>query len=275
MELLGNLGIDIKLLVAQIINFGLLLWLLTRFFYKPIVKRIEKDEEELRQAQIQKQNLEQEKNDFAEQEKKEIARTKKRTKDIIEQAENIAKEISKETHKKASNDAKAFTEQSIKRIENLRPEIEREILKKIQSKVDNSIGRSFKNTLPVSLQKEFQDILWKDFIKQTEELTLKKIRKIDMEDSINTENEEDKKNIFEKRLDGILSKKIGHVMLEYVYPPNHEQLDELDKIISKKIGLKIKINKKQNKSLINGLRFEINGMIVESNLLNIIKHATN
>ncbi|HDH31328.1 MAG TPA: hypothetical protein ENH26_00980, partial [Candidatus Wolfebacteria bacterium] len=72
MEFLGNLGIDIKLLIAQIINFGLLLWLLTKFLYKPIIKRIEKDETELKQAQIQKKELEQQKNTFVEQKKKEL-----------------------------------------------------------------------------------------------------------------------------------------------------------------------------------------------------------
>ena len=67
MELLGNLGIDVSLLIAQMINFGLLLWLLTKFLYRPIVKRIEKDEKELKQARIQKKELEQQKNSFAEQ----------------------------------------------------------------------------------------------------------------------------------------------------------------------------------------------------------------
>ena len=54
MEILGKLGIDIKLLIAQIINFGLLLWLLKKFLYAPIVRRIEKDERELNEAKIQR-----------------------------------------------------------------------------------------------------------------------------------------------------------------------------------------------------------------------------
>ena len=61
MEILGKLGIDIKLLIAQIINFGLLLWLLKKFLYVPIVRRIEKDERELNEAKIQTEVLEKEK----------------------------------------------------------------------------------------------------------------------------------------------------------------------------------------------------------------------
>lgn len=42
MELIDKLGIDWKLLVAQIINFGILLFVLYRFAYKPILKMLQK-----------------------------------------------------------------------------------------------------------------------------------------------------------------------------------------------------------------------------------------
>jgi len=41
-ELFTNLGIDWKLLIAQIINFAILFWLLRRFAYKPILGMLEK-----------------------------------------------------------------------------------------------------------------------------------------------------------------------------------------------------------------------------------------
>jgi len=43
MELLGKLGVDPRLLLAQIVNFGLLLLILNKFLYKPLIKKIEKD----------------------------------------------------------------------------------------------------------------------------------------------------------------------------------------------------------------------------------------
>ena len=63
MEFLKNLGIDVKLLIAQIINFGLLLWLLKKLLYKPFIKRIEKDEKERESARVENENLEKKKND--------------------------------------------------------------------------------------------------------------------------------------------------------------------------------------------------------------------
>ena len=61
MELLSNLGINGKLLLAQIVNFFILLYILKRFAYKPILKvlddRKEKIEKGLRDAENAKDKL--------------------------------------------------------------------------------------------------------------------------------------------------------------------------------------------------------------------------
>jgi F-type H+-transporting ATPase subunit b len=119
MEFLGNLGIDTKLLIAQIINFGLLLWLLTKFLYKPIIKRIEKDEALLRQAQNQKKALEQEKTAFAKQKQSEITRAKQRSGVIIKEAKEIANEIKKRTLKEAEQEKQAVIKQIRSRLSEL------------------------------------------------------------------------------------------------------------------------------------------------------------
>jgi F-type H+-transporting ATPase subunit b len=111
MEFLGSLGIDIKLLVAQMINFGLLLWLLARFVYRPIIKRIEKDETELKQAQIQKKELEQQRIVFTQKEKNEIARAKQRAREIIKEAEGIAQKIKDQARREAEQEKQAIIKQ--------------------------------------------------------------------------------------------------------------------------------------------------------------------
>ncbi len=44
-QLLAAFGIDWKLLLAQVVNFGLLLIVLTYFFYKPLMRVLEKRKE--------------------------------------------------------------------------------------------------------------------------------------------------------------------------------------------------------------------------------------
>jgi len=45
MDFLQKIGIDWKMILAQILNFLLLLFLLKKFLYKPILKEIEEERE--------------------------------------------------------------------------------------------------------------------------------------------------------------------------------------------------------------------------------------
>ena len=47
MELLSNLGIDWRLLIAQLINFAILLAVLYRFLYKPVLKLLNERSEKI------------------------------------------------------------------------------------------------------------------------------------------------------------------------------------------------------------------------------------
>jgi len=111
MEFLGKLGIDIKLLIAQIINFGILLWLLKKFLYQPIIKRIEKDENELKQAQSQKNQIQKQEDVFQKQQRKEMVTSKKRAKKIIEEAENIAQGIRESAQKEIEQEKELIIKQ--------------------------------------------------------------------------------------------------------------------------------------------------------------------
>lgn len=280
MEFLGNLGIDVKLLIAQMVNFGLLLWLLAKFLYKPIVRRIEEDEKELKQAQMQKKELERQKDIFTKQKKKEITEAKKRAKSIIKEAENIAEKIKKEIRDKANKEALAIIKQSRERLESLKLEIKEETLKDIRVKIGNSFRLSFTAALSLSSQQEFQNIFWTDFVKRVKELKLERLEESNLveileKSNLTAEKEDKKKNVLKKNLEEILAQKIGPMVLEYAYPLTAAQEEELEEIISKKSGIKLNITKKQNKNLINGFRFEIAGMIIENNLLSIINDATN
>ncbi len=111
MEFLGNLGIDIKLLIAQMINFGLLLIILKKFLYKPIIDRIEKDEKELKQVKTQKIKLGEEKELFAKEKKEKIIETKNQAKKIIKEAEDIASELKKRSSEETQNEKNAIIKQ--------------------------------------------------------------------------------------------------------------------------------------------------------------------
>lgn len=122
MEILGKLGIDIKLLIAQIINFGLLLWLLKKFLYGPIIRRIEKDERELNEAKTQQEKLEKEREKFQKQKTTELKETRKKAETIVTEAEAISKKIKDHAHKEAEEEKEKVIQQIQSRLKDIENE---------------------------------------------------------------------------------------------------------------------------------------------------------
>ncbi len=97
------LGIDPKLMLAQIINFVILLFLLNRFLYKPITKilleRKEKIAEGIKESEKSKAQLE-----LATKEAEKIReKAYKEANDILQKAKNEANKEAAEIVKKASS----------------------------------------------------------------------------------------------------------------------------------------------------------------------------
>lgn len=90
MEILTNFGIQPILLLAQIVNFLIILFLLKKFFYKPIVGALEdrkkKIAESLKNAQTIEENL---------------AKTEEKTAKILEEARASAQDIISVAHQEA------------------------------------------------------------------------------------------------------------------------------------------------------------------------------
>jgi len=103
--ILGNLGVDIWLLIAQIVNFVFLLWILSKFVYKPLIKRIEADEVALIEVSKAQELLEKKEKQLEQKEKRYTTRIKNRARTIIVEAEEIA-EIIKETAQSESDKEK-------------------------------------------------------------------------------------------------------------------------------------------------------------------------
>ncbi|MFA9262159.1 MAG: F0F1 ATP synthase subunit B [Undibacterium sp.] len=92
MEVLAKLGIDWKLLIAQAVNFAVLLWVLRRYAYKPILRALEartkKIEQGLKDAALSQEKLQ----TSLEEEKKIMAAAREEARDILVAAETSAKE---------------------------------------------------------------------------------------------------------------------------------------------------------------------------------------
>lgn len=109
--LLGRLGIDVKLLIAQIINFGLLVWLLQKFLYQPLVKHIEKEEAALKAGEKEEESLQDEEKHIAQEKSQAEKDAQQKAREIISTAEDVAEKIREKTRQETRLEKQKLIEQ--------------------------------------------------------------------------------------------------------------------------------------------------------------------
>ena len=146
MELLDKLGIDWRLLIAQLINFLILVLILYKFLYKPVLKmldgRKEKIEKGLRDAEQLGVELEKTK----ELQAAEIQKAKQEAREIIEEADKRAEAAGAETKLKTKAEVEklisAAKSQIINEKEKMMSEIKKEAIELILLTAEKVVGKT-------------------------------------------------------------------------------------------------------------------------------------
>lgn len=112
MELISKLGIDAKLLIAQVVNFVILLIVLKKFIYGPVLEKLEqrrgmisKSVDDAKKSEALLKEIEQMRLEM-------IAQTKKVTLDMIEQAAKTAEATKHSIVEAARHEVQQVHEQS-------------------------------------------------------------------------------------------------------------------------------------------------------------------
>ncbi|MEA3293331.1 MAG: F0F1 ATP synthase subunit B [Patescibacteria group bacterium] len=105
-ELLKNLGINWKLLLAQIVNFAILLFLLKKLLYKPILKILEERRNKINEGLKRAEEIETKVNEIKKTREGILNRANQKAEDILVQARKLAEERKKEILSQAQEDGK-------------------------------------------------------------------------------------------------------------------------------------------------------------------------
>ena len=90
MDLLNQLGIDVRLLIAQMVNFLVLIFILYKFLYKPVISLLEERKTTIEKG-LEDARLSEYARETAEKEKKEmLLEAKKKASSILEEAKKSA-----------------------------------------------------------------------------------------------------------------------------------------------------------------------------------------
>lgn len=148
MEILNQFGIQPVLLAAQIVNFLIILFVLKRFFYKPLVKMLDDRKKRIEES-LQNAGLIEEK----------LQKTEEKTAEILEKARSQAQEIIQEAkieaqriYVEASKESREAGEQILslaklemaKERENMKEELEKETMTLVADVVQKVLGKTLK-----------------------------------------------------------------------------------------------------------------------------------
>src|SRR3989344_4428923 len=162
-ELLSKLGIDWRLLIAQLINFLILLFVLRRFAYKPLLKlldeRRQKIADGLANAQKAKSNLEEDGKERPEF----IPTAKKGASEIISLAEAAAQKNREETLKEAKTGVEKIIAEARKQIESEK----NKMIGEIKSEITELVILAAEKTASIKLDDKKDKELIEKIIKES------------------------------------------------------------------------------------------------------------
>lgn len=152
-----SLGLDLKILVAQIINFGLLFVILSKVLYKPLIKLLDERSEKIKKSLENSEKLEKELEALKERDelllKKARSEAEKERKELLEMAAIEKEKILAE----AKVLAQAEVQKGIEELKNeealLKSRIAEEFMDEAVKKLASQLSRSTKRPLLTKILK--------------------------------------------------------------------------------------------------------------------------
>ena len=117
MEALQKLGIDFKVLIAQIINFGILFLILRHYLYRPIIKALDNRKNRIKESLEKAADIEKKYADATEEYNSRVLKANQEAVQIIEEARVHAEKTRKGILDKAEEEADTIKKNATKDIE--------------------------------------------------------------------------------------------------------------------------------------------------------------
>lgn len=145
-----ELGIDPKLLLAQLINFAILVFVLKKFLYKPVIAMLEKRKKEIDEGLKLSEKMKDEEEKLEDKHRKVIETARKEAKEIVEEAKKQAKGQTKEIIERAHKEAADIIEKAKEQVIISRKGSEKEL----REEAVNMAVAMIKRVVPISLSVE-------------------------------------------------------------------------------------------------------------------------
>ena len=134
-SVLGTLGIDWKLFIAQLINFGIVLFIFWKWVVKPLGNTLTKRQERIEAGLKNAEHMDIEKKKFEDWKIQEMKKVRGEADNILRTTTDMANKIKQETIVEAQNQANKVLEQAKANIESEKVQMMKEVKQEVATLV--------------------------------------------------------------------------------------------------------------------------------------------
>lgn len=163
MEILNQFGVKPILLLAQIVNFIILLLVLKKFLYKPILRILEERKEKIAESLKNSEEIEKKLAQILESRDKKLEEAAKESKKIIDEAVVSANQIIAESHEKALEQTQKIIAKSEEQMALEREKLHQEIRSELADMVALGLEKTAGKVLTTKDKEELAKSALKDF----------------------------------------------------------------------------------------------------------------
>lgn len=157
-----NLGIDGKLLLAQIINFLLFFYLIKRFVVKPFMGFLDNEKKQEKEKETALSKIKKAEEELVLQEQKHKEKAKKELDLILEQAKTDGKQIRTDMLRQAETDAEEIKSRMKKQLEEEKDRLYKDLKKQIADVSLHLVSEGLKETLDAETKRKVTESILKN-----------------------------------------------------------------------------------------------------------------
>ncbi len=235
MEILGQLGISWNLVLAQGVNFLILLWVLNRFLYRPIVKMLDERKAKAEALQLEVSKMEEKRKQFERWTSEQVAEARHKSETILVEAEKFAAKVKTRKMDELAMEKQRSHLDAQKQLDRDRHTLEQELRQSITRDTADNITVFFKNIANESLHRRLIDKTLEEF----------------------------EQHAFDRSNVG----KVVQADIETAEALTKQDRERIQKALEKKMGHSVKIVSSVNAKLVAGLRIILGGFDFDGSLV--------
>ena len=145
MEIFSSLGIEWKILSAQVVNFGILVFVLYKLVYKPLLKVLDDRVAEVKASEEKSSSIDSKLEEIKALEERTLAEARNRGAEIIKEAEAAALNLKVRLEKEATSAASKVVQEAEARMKaeqsKLHAELKTEMKEIVAGAIESTVGK--------------------------------------------------------------------------------------------------------------------------------------